>query len=472
VIDVTVLAATQNLDDARLALRQHGVAHGLLSVRTARHERANDIVFAAADDELLPVATLNPMQYLDWPSELERALRSGAKALRVYPDQQGWPVESEAFRAIVRRARNVPLLVPVRSFGDASRIARATEGHEQVVLVGAHYSQLGDCLAALERWPQLYLETSRLAHFRAIETITRSVGAERLLFGSGAPAQPVQAALNVVLTAHISDAEKRAILSANATRLFDLPERPFTLPLSTSSTGLIDVHGHLGALGLPTPILCRSEQVAVAREHGIALTVASSLFAIADDVSTGNAEAFAATSDALLAYVVVDPSDLEGSCQAMDEAYARPHVVGAKLHCSYAHTPTRSEGCIELLHAVADRGRPLLIHVDGPEWDSALLDVATAHADWKVIVAHGGPGTPVRAAAGLIERTGNVYVELCTSFPDLAVVREVVQRVGPERLLFGSDAPLLDPAYALGLYADANADLSRTTDTANKVFGW
>jgi predicted TIM-barrel fold metal-dependent hydrolase len=134
--------------------------------------------------------------------------------------------------------------------------------------------------------------------------------------------------------------------------------------------------------------------------------------------------------------------------------------------------PTRSEGCIELLKAIARRGKPLLIHVDGPEWDSALLDVATTYTGWKVIVAHGGPGTPVRATASLVERTDNVYVELSTSFPDLPIVHEVVQRIGPERLLFGSDAPLLDPAYALGLYADAYADLARTTQTAHEVFGW
>ncbi len=65
-----------------------------------------------------------------------------------------------------------------------------------------------------------------------------------------------------------------------------------------------------------------------------------------------------------------------------------------------------------------------------------------------------------------------MYVELSTSFPDLSIVHEVVQRIGPERLLFGSDAPLLDSAYALGLYADANANLARTTQTAQEVFGW
>jgi predicted TIM-barrel fold metal-dependent hydrolase len=124
------------------------------------------------------------------------------------------------------------------------------------------------------------------------------------------------------------------------------------------------------------------------------------------------------------------------------------------------------------LHEVARRGRPLLVHVDGNDWDSALCEVARAHPHWNIIIAHAGPGTPVRESASLVERTDNVYVELSTSFPDLPVIRDLVQRVGPDRLLFGSDAPLLDAAYALGVYADAGADLAATTRVAREVFGW
>jgi predicted TIM-barrel fold metal-dependent hydrolase len=476
VIDVSVLASARvgyGIDDARRELAQHGIGRGLLALRTARHELANERVLSAADDRLLPVATLNPVQYLDWPSELERVLAEGAVALRFFPDVQGWSVDSAPFQAMRRRIR-VPLLLPVDRFGDATAIGAATAGHDAVVLVGAHYSQLGDCLAALEQWPHLYLETSRLAHFRAIETIVRNVGAGRVLFGSGAPTRPVQAALNMVLRANIAADEQRAILGGNAASVFGLPEPRFDLPAPTVGTGLIDVHGHFGALGLPTPLISPIEQTATAAAHGIARTVASSLQAIADDVGAGNADVLAAVTDQLRAYVVVDPHDLDGSCRALDAAYARDEAaaLGAKLHCSYARSPTASRACVALLHAVAERGRPLLIHVDGPDWDTALTEVANAHPRWKTIIAHGGPGTPVRAAACVVERTTNVYVELSTSFPDLPVVREVVGRVGAERLLFGSDAPLLDAAYALGLYADAGADLVATTRTACKVFDW
>ena len=96
--------------------------------------------------------------------------------------------------------------------------------------------------------------------------------------------------------------------------------------------------------------------------------------------------------------------------------------------------------------------------------------MAADYPAWKLIVAHAGPGSPSRAAASLVRRTPNVFVELSTSFPDLPVARDVVRRVGPNRPLFGSDAPLLDPAYVQGIYADAGADLAATIDVAKQVF--
>jgi predicted TIM-barrel fold metal-dependent hydrolase len=485
VIDVSVLvgasprlvpAAAYGLAAATTELRSHGISAALIASRSHRHEIANDIALAAAERSdglrVYPVATINPLQYLDWPTELERVLSAGAVALRFFPDAQGWSVDSEVFRAVATTVRGrCPLLIPVTGFGDATAIGVATQELDApVVLVGGHYTQLGDCLAALQRWPHLHLETSRLAQFRGVETIVRSVGAHRLLFGSGAPARPIQATLNAVLTADLSDADRGAILAGNASRLFGLPLVPFDRPSPTSTSNLIDVHAHIGALGFPTPAVEPPAYVDAAARHGIVRSIASSLRAIADDLSAGNFEALSASGDALLAYVVVNPNDLDASQHAMDDAYIRDAAVGAKLHCGWSGQTTASRACLAMVREVARRGRPLKIHVDGPEWDDALACVAAEYPAWKLIVAHAGPGTPSREGAGLVERTRNVYVELSTSFPDLPVAREVVRRVGPDRLLFGSDSPLLDPAYVQGIYADAGADLTRTIDAAKQVF--
>ncbi len=492
-IDVSVLigggpqarpAHDYALEAATRELREHGVGAALIASRTGasyRHEVGNDIVLDAAGPvggvQVWPVATLNPVQYLEWPAELERVLAAGVVGLRFFPEQQGWSVRDAAFAAMARAVRGrCPLLVPVTRYGDASAIGGATEGLDTpVVLLGGHYTQLGDCLAAMERRPHLFLETSRLAQFRGVETVVRSVGAERLLFGSGTPGRPVQAALNSVLAADISQAERQAILAGNASRLFGVPLVSFELPGLDLGEGLVDVHAHIGSLGFPLPTVAPEEHPASAARYGIQRSIASSLRAIVDDTCAGNAEMLAAcgeAGEALRGYLVVNPNDLESSCRDLDAASRMDMVVGAKLHSSWSGTPTASSRSVRLLREVARRGRPLKIHVDGPEWDVALHEVATNFPNWKVIVAHAGPGTPSRLAARLVASTPNVYVELSTSFPELPIVREVVQ-VAQERgrLLFGSDAPLLDPAYVTGIYADAGATLHQTRDAAREVFG-
>lgn len=472
-IDVNVVANTA--PGANLAA--HGITSALIASRsgaTYRTRVANDLALSRAGVEhgvrLYPVATLNPVEYLDWPAELERVLAAGAIAIRFFPDSQKWPVASHAFRDIVTAIRGrAPILVPVIQFGDASAIGEQTQyAGTAVILVGGHYTQLGDCLAALKRWPHLYLDTSRLAHFRAIETVVHEVGAHRVLFGTNAPVRPIQAPLNAVLSATIGDSDKHAILATNAARIFDISMEPLALPTPTAATDLIDVHAHHGALAFPTPMI--DDHAGAVASHGIVRSIASSLRAIADDPQAGNAECFAAASPSLLAYVVLDPNDHAASIAAMDDAYRRDQAIGAKIHCGWSHATTASRACIDLVREVARRGRPLLIHVDGPHWSDALADVAHSHQVWNLIVAHAGPGTPARETASLIETTSNVYAELATSFPDQETVCEVVRRVGPERLLFGSDAPLLDPAYVQGIYADAGAQLACTQQVAREVF--
>jgi predicted TIM-barrel fold metal-dependent hydrolase len=485
VVDVNVLVGGPSrpeygFDAALRELVSHGVSTALitpLSGAVYRHEVGNAEALRHAGVfsgvHVFPVATLNPVQYLDWPAELERALAGGAVAIRMFPDVQRWSVNSEAFRSIVSAIRGrCPLLVPVSTFGDASVIGAATEHLDApVILLGAHYTQLADCFASMRRWPWLHLETSRLAQFRGVRTLVEEVGAERVLFGSGAPTRPIQAALNAVLTADITESERGAILGGNASRLFNLSvSDKHEAPLATVASDLIDVHGHVGSLGFPTPRLEPCEYPAEAARHGIQRTLASSLRAIVDDPEVGNAEALHASSDALLVYVVLNPNDLEGSCAAMSAAYRSDRVVGAKVHCSWSGQATASRACMTLLQEVARRGRPLKIHVDGPDWQHSLAEIAASHPNWPVIVAHAGPGMPSRDCVQLLETTSNVYVELSTSYADLPLVRRVVEAAGPARLLFGSDAPLLDAAYVQGIYADAGADLASTAAVAEAVF--
>ena len=153
----------------------------------------------------------------------------------------------------------------------------------------------------------------------------------------------------------------------------------------------------------------------------------------------------------------------------MDSAYASG-ALGAKIHCSYAKTPTASRACMDLLDAVAERERPLLIHVDGPDWDAALLDVARSIPGGKSSSRIAGPAPP-RAPPPASPNARTTSTWSCA--PRFRICPPCARSCNasvPDKLLFGTDAPLLDAAYALGLYADAGADLVATTRAAREVF--
>ena len=365
----------------------------------------------------------------------------------------------------------LPLLVPITSWGDASAIGARTAGLGiPVVLVGAHYDHIVDDLAAAARFPQLHLETSSLAHLGAIERCVEALGAERLLFGSGLPERAPSGPLNAVVSARISEAAKRAILGANARRLFGLAEaavdlpRPLTTIPAGSDAHAIDVHGHLPPVPWDVPDLDAASLARSQAARGVWITVVSSLEAITTDAATGNAATLAACAaePGLRGYLVADPNDLDATSEQLRRSADAPGIVGTKLHCQWSGCDTSSPEVRALFDVLDPRGRPLLIHVAGADWPAAMRQLVAAHPRLPIIAAHGGPGAPSTRMAEIARDADNLRLELASSFASLPTIRRMVEVAGPERFLFGTDVPLLDPAFVLGTYADAGLTPERT----------
>src|SRR3954469_7358371 len=104
VIDISVIVGDSTLEATVCDLASHGVAQALIAPRsgaTYRMRVANDFALAHAGASngvaLHPLATLNPVEYLDWSAELERVLAAGAVGFRFFPEPQKWGVASQAF---------------------------------------------------------------------------------------------------------------------------------------------------------------------------------------------------------------------------------------------------------------------------------------------------------------------------------------------------------------------------------------
>ena len=101
-----------------------------------------------------------------------------------------------------------------------------------------------------------------------------------------------------------------------------------------------------------------------------------------------------------------------------------------------------------LLELIAERDLPVLIHSGHPiftlPW--SIEELAVAFPTVRIIMAHMGHGNVVyiNAAIDIAERRPNVYLET-SGMPMHTKIREAVERVGPTRVLYGSDVPLHHP---------------------------
>jgi hypothetical protein len=346
-----------------------------------------------------------------------------------------------------------------------------------VVLLGAHYTHIVDDFAAAVRYPHLHLETSAMAHFRAIEMAVRTIGHERVLLGTGSPSRAAASPIGAVLASSVSADAKRAILGGNAVRLFGLAEAPIDLTPLALPARAFDVHAHLGPLDFDVPQVSDANLVG---ELGWAqVAVASAALAIFGDPARGNAQAIRAAAahgaNGLKAYVVADPTDLESTAHELRSIDA-PGVLGVKVHGEWSGTPTASRAMTDLFELLGPIGRPVKIHNTGDGWDEALGAIARRHPRLPIVIAHGGLGTPSVEGAQLAATHDNVYLEWSSSFAHLPTVRKALAIAGPERLLWGSDAPLLDPSFVLGTYRDAGLPQGSEDrvfwGNAAALFGW
>ncbi|WP_329521989.1 amidohydrolase family protein [Spirillospora sp. NBC_01491] len=216
---------------------------------------------------------------------------------------------------------------------------------------------------------------------------------------------------------------------------------------------IIDVHAHLGPWFFTMDVA--GANLAVMDRYGIDLAVVSSSEAVIYDAPRGNRALAAALegNDRLYGYVTVNPRRLAEAERDLAEYLPTGRFVGVKLHTDYTGSPVTSPQTRDALAMVASFGCPALVHT----WGTSVLDLAALCADLpglRVIAGHMGADGhrhAIEAARGC----DRLYLEPCWSHAPAGRFAEVAAAVDPARLLFGTDATLIDPASAFGAVAAA-----------------
>jgi predicted TIM-barrel fold metal-dependent hydrolase len=221
-LDITVERLVREMDAYRvaasIAVSTIGVFHDHALGNTATLDAAKGA------NRVIPAATINPKHYFGSASDVAAIRRQGFRLFRFFPDEQGWPVDSPAFAQVLKHLAEIksPVMIDAAEPGEPGKIARAVADYPSPVILSAvSIETLAEALAAMADAPNLMIETHELRVPDGLSLIADRVGAERIIFGSGAPRRSVAGALQYVYSSALSDEDKQHVLGGNIKRILE-----------------------------------------------------------------------------------------------------------------------------------------------------------------------------------------------------------------------------------------------------------
>jgi predicted TIM-barrel fold metal-dependent hydrolase len=206
----------------------------------------------------------------------------------------------------------------------------------------------------------------------------------------------------------------------------------------------IDTHAHLGPWHEDIWTYTAEQFVVVA-----------STAALSGELVYGNEWTIAQAErlDHLLVWLVLNPLREADSYALLERYRNHPKVVGIKLHPVLHRYPADIKAMFRLLERVEPTRLPVLSHGENESYASParMRRLAEAFPSLTIITAHFGAGTAgqTHEALDAIQdcRTGNLITDMGTARAvRTGIVAQVVRAIGADKVLFGTDSPLYEPA--------------------------
>lgn len=250
-----------------------------------------------------------------------------------------------------------------------------------------------------------------------------------------------------------------------------------------SSFELSDCHGHLGYWhNFNVPAHSAADMVRLADLCGIRSIVAGAHAGIGPDFRLGNDQVLSAMREfpgRILGYCCVNPNYPSSEMRDELNRCFDAGMIGVKLHPSMHGCRVDGEGYLPAWEFAEERGCPLLSHTgvgDGACGIGLFEKPAADFPNVKIILGHSGFGYEgARQSIDLARKSPNVYLDITASTLYTGLVERMVEGVGPERVLFGTDLPFMDCRPQVGRMAFTNLDDDQLRlvlgENARRLFG-
>ena len=423
-------------------------------------------------DRMLPCWVCVPPALGDFPppsETVQQARSAGVRAMRLFPLHSLYSLSAWVLGPLltVLELAQMPLVLDYGTFHWSQRripweeVRRLCEDFPRlsIVVLGPTVGDTRDMVALLHRLPNLLVEMHAFALPEGLALLAREGLASKTLFGTGLPQCAGECAAEQARRADLTPQDRCAFMAGNARRILGLEAHEQGAPAMDALTpipSVIDAHAHIGAWERTiTPVRTPDAILRSMDRCGVHKIVMSSFSAIHGEMQEGNretAEALRHSPDRLYGYAAIAP---RAECMVVDELNRcfrdSTGFIGLKLHCGLHETPLQDPAYGPALAFAHCQHLPVLVHGEGTDdWTAVARD----YPDAAFIIAHGcmwNGWEPIGKArytvAAMVE---NVFVDVAGSAAHRGAMRALVDLVGVDKVLFGSDFPMFDLAFELG----------------------
>jgi len=412
------------------------------------------------------------------PENLIKEMKqNGVKCARMFPTEHLFSLSDWSCGELLRELENngIVLIMELDHIGwDGINSLCSRYPKLPIIITNLNYRVNRYLYPLLEKHKNLHIEISGYQVHSGIEEVCSKFGAKRLIFGSRMPFFVPGPAMSLVEYSLISQKEKSLIAGGNLSRLlkvkpttktkdqrkYDNHINVFSLPLKGET--IIDAHTHMGPyFNFHIPNNDADGMVKVMDRLGISLACTSPHAGITPDFRLGNDIAYKAMQDypgRFFGYITINPNYPEDIPQELERCYNRS-MRGIKIHPSSHGYPANGANFSPMWEFAQEKGLPVLAHSwagDGNCSPTVLGKVAEQYPSVTIILGHsGGTMSGYYESIEVAKKRENIFLETCCSTVIYGIIEMLVNKIGADRILFGSDMPFVNANAQIGkiLYA-------------------
>lgn len=224
---------------------------------------------------------------------------------------------------------------------------------------------------------------------------------------------------------------------------------------------VIDCHGHLGHwFNFNIPKYDEKSLIKGMDILGIDKMCISAMASCGPDFIFGNRwvhEVVKHYPSRFFGYIGLNPNYSELVMPEIEKYWEKGLMQGVKIHPVTHEYPPDGKEYRKIYDILQEKRGLLLSHVWGISAVNIFENLAREYNEVTFILGHsGGEPKAIYEAINVANKYKNIYLDPTGSYHYEGIIELMVKEAGAEKVLFGTDAPFLDPRPAIGrvVYAD------------------